>query len=186
MQPEELYRLLRRSWSRFSFWRSEEDFLDLLRKQEEKYTVHLYIQHMHRKEPKSYLDMLKRSWPLSQIYLVKHDKEWRALYANGDTSTGRYRHNYFIDHLLREQIEMPTTILVENKNKLLATHQFERYAYLDADIGFNYDYVLGNDVRSLVKGKPHSKRKSKHATLMNYEIVFFDGNKEHVICDVTY
>jgi hypothetical protein len=175
---QDLLYIMRRPVDDVEYPRAEE-MLSLLEQAEQKVTLHLYPVNRSRKKIKRLIDM--DSWSWHQIYLAIHDNKVHYLKCNGDTSQGREWHNQCIDHFLDNKelrMEVPTAIVVTSKREPIAYYFHDHYAYVDHDIGTNWDRDIAKKLWEARLPRSHINH---HSNFGGKDIMFYTRKKKELV-----
>ncbi len=112
-----------------------ENMLEVMRKAEQKATVHLYPITPNKVEPKRLIEL--NSWPHAQFYLAISRNRIYYCVASGETEERKQAHNYLVSEFLADpelQRKTPTAVLVTSRKDIIAYRFHENYAYVDHDL----------------------------------------------------
>ncbi len=119
---------------------SAEEIIKTMQSADEKITVHLYPMPTLKRAEKCLLDYAK--WSYHQIYLAIKEGNIYCCTGHGNSSGARATHNHLIELILKNkklQEEIPTAVVVTFKGNTIAYYFNKKYAYLNHDIGSNWD-----------------------------------------------
>jgi len=148
-------------------------------------TIHLYPVWIGRKKRKCLLDL--NEWSYHQIYICKNEGKIYYSLGHGRSSLMRENHSFFIQTFLERKDlrkKTVTAVLVTSKEDILAYSFYRGYAYVNHDVGSNWDFKLFDKVKkaklpfSYITGlieKPTIRFASKKG-----EIVVYQATKQDI------
>lgn len=171
-----LMHVLKRPFDGIEF-SSPGEMISLMKKAKEKITVHHYSAEPKRGEENCLLDTMDL---FSQIYIALSEGRIHCCISGSRSSGRREAHNQLIDFLLADKElrkNLPTMVLATHRGNAAAYYYHERYAYVNHDIGSNYE----KDIAAKLQGAKLPFSFIRHNTEGGLEVVFENKGQRTII-----
>jgi hypothetical protein len=182
----ELNKVMRLSFDKINFL-FPTDMLQVLNQTDKKITIHLFPYDFRGPKAKNLLGLKK--WSYHQIYLAIKSNKVYCCVGHGDTSAGREHHSQMLEAYSKKtklRQETPTAIIIHFRGKPIAHYFYEKFAYVNHDVGMNWAHEFQKELRK--RKVPYTQQRSlrflcgKQITLTTTkeEIIVFKSESEDI------